>query len=541
MQEDWEIKPKDYYKILQIDPSAEPEVIEAAYKRLSHKYHPDKNPNPEAQEKMKDINKAYEILKDPKKRKKYDKWYSESYKKGESSKTFLPPKPEVEPNCIYFDNVIPGELRTASFVIKNTGGDYKKIKIFVSNQNSWLKIAHYSSLTTSDELPLQVEIEAKGEQWNTRYSEEIIVQLDNEETQVKVELQTQPVSVKAVVLETKWLIAALLNKIKTTSLLRLPIPIKKRYVFSLIGLGLLIMIGTNLIGSVKTLPSTQELMAIAQTNYKVQKLLSNGAWLWGLDTRDKERVRLGLKLNEDLWDIYINPSAKKVIKIEHFPGFFRTEKEESKKVNKVSRQEDEIKKSLPQKSIKTPPIKTSFIITGTFVDRNGNSVQARYWLIDEKDQKHPDFPFDWSPTALSNGSFKTVAVADGEYRLHIEVSDYFGEPKTLEKKVKVSGSDVNLGNVVLPYSWITGTFVDRNGNSVQARYWLIDEKDQKHPDFPFDWSPTALSNGSFKTVAVADGEYRLHIEAKGYKTLEKKVIVAGKDVSLGQIILTKQE
>lgn len=66
MQE-WE----DYYKILQVDFMAEPEVIESAYKRLSKKYHPDVNKLLNAEETMKNINKAYEILSDPVTRKQY--------------------------------------------------------------------------------------------------------------------------------------------------------------------------------------------------------------------------------------------------------------------------------------------------------------------------------------------------------------------------------------------------------------------------------------------------------------------------------------
>lgn len=63
---------KNYYKILQVDPSAEPEVIKAAYKRLSLKYHPDSNPSPEAKQRMYEINEAFEVLGDPGKRAQYD-------------------------------------------------------------------------------------------------------------------------------------------------------------------------------------------------------------------------------------------------------------------------------------------------------------------------------------------------------------------------------------------------------------------------------------------------------------------------------------
>lgn len=65
---------KDYYKILQVAPDASPEVIQMAYKALAKKYHPDLNPGQEeaAQEKMKDVNEAYETLSDKDKRWQYD-------------------------------------------------------------------------------------------------------------------------------------------------------------------------------------------------------------------------------------------------------------------------------------------------------------------------------------------------------------------------------------------------------------------------------------------------------------------------------------
>ena len=64
---------EDYYKILQVDPSADPEVITAAYRRLAVKYHPDTNSAPDALPRMQKINEAYAILSDPKQRAIYDR------------------------------------------------------------------------------------------------------------------------------------------------------------------------------------------------------------------------------------------------------------------------------------------------------------------------------------------------------------------------------------------------------------------------------------------------------------------------------------
>ena len=62
----------DYYKVLQVDPDADAEVIEAAFKRLARKYHPDANPSSEAEETMKQLSEAYETLSDPGKRSEFD-------------------------------------------------------------------------------------------------------------------------------------------------------------------------------------------------------------------------------------------------------------------------------------------------------------------------------------------------------------------------------------------------------------------------------------------------------------------------------------
>lgn len=65
----------DYYKILGLDKNAGQPEIKKAYRKLARKYHPDINPkDKEAEHKFKEINEANEVLSDPEKRKKYDKY-----------------------------------------------------------------------------------------------------------------------------------------------------------------------------------------------------------------------------------------------------------------------------------------------------------------------------------------------------------------------------------------------------------------------------------------------------------------------------------
>ncbi|MEG4110210.1 DnaJ C-terminal domain-containing protein [Microcoleus sp. S13_C5] len=82
---------KDYYTILGVSKTATPEEIKRAYRKLARKYHPDLNPgDKDAEAKFKDLNEANEVLSDPEKRPKYDRfgehWNQPAYSEAPSSR-----------------------------------------------------------------------------------------------------------------------------------------------------------------------------------------------------------------------------------------------------------------------------------------------------------------------------------------------------------------------------------------------------------------------------------------------------------------------
>ena len=78
---------KDYYKILGVSKTASLDDIKTHYRRLARKYHPDVSKESNAEEKFKAMKEAYEVLKDPEKRKAYDQMGS-GYRSGDQ---FKPP------------------------------------------------------------------------------------------------------------------------------------------------------------------------------------------------------------------------------------------------------------------------------------------------------------------------------------------------------------------------------------------------------------------------------------------------------------------
>lgn len=72
----------DYYNTLGVSKNASPDEIKSAYRKMALKWHPDRNKTTEATDKFKEINKAYEVLSDPKKKEMYDQYGESAFRGG---------------------------------------------------------------------------------------------------------------------------------------------------------------------------------------------------------------------------------------------------------------------------------------------------------------------------------------------------------------------------------------------------------------------------------------------------------------------------
>lgn len=79
---------KDYYEALGITKNASPEEIKKAYRKLALQYHPDRNKRKDAEEKFKEVTKAYEVLSDPQKKQTYDQFGHAAFEQGGGSGPF---------------------------------------------------------------------------------------------------------------------------------------------------------------------------------------------------------------------------------------------------------------------------------------------------------------------------------------------------------------------------------------------------------------------------------------------------------------------
>lgn len=115
---------KDYYKVLGVSANAPQDEIKKQYRKLARKYHPDVSQDKDAEERFKEVNEAYEALKDPEKRKTYDQ-YKSNYEAGYG---FQPPpgwqggggRSRVNPEDLggfsdFFSSIFGGGFDTSGF------------------------------------------------------------------------------------------------------------------------------------------------------------------------------------------------------------------------------------------------------------------------------------------------------------------------------------------------------------------------------------------------------------------------------------------
>ena len=117
----------NYYKILGVDRNASPEEIKKAYRKMAMKYHPDRNKNNDAEERFKEISKAYQILSDSSKRFQYDTI-------GNSSNFNFIPAQELFKKIIV---EIPNEILKMGHMLFENSENYpnlKKLATKISNK-----------------------------------------------------------------------------------------------------------------------------------------------------------------------------------------------------------------------------------------------------------------------------------------------------------------------------------------------------------------------------------------------------------------------
>ncbi len=188
----------DHYKVLSekiegvptadLGPWSSIEEIKSNYRRLAQIYHPDKHTNNPlrnlAEEKLKDINIAYQVLGDPDKRRAYDA----AHHAGASSRK---PRPAADKTNLEYRGMEPGEVVKERIIITNAGAPYSNVRI-VKPLDQRIQVTRSAPEAGRASSPLHLEITMRAETYSTILDDVIRVYLDDEELAIPVHLETRP-------------------------------------------------------------------------------------------------------------------------------------------------------------------------------------------------------------------------------------------------------------------------------------------------------------------------------------------------------------
>jgi curved DNA-binding protein CbpA len=175
----------DYYRVLELSPDASREEIRRRYREFARIFHPDMAGNQEQrayfEEKFKKINQAYEILKDPQARARYDARYPGR------SRTI-----EVSPGHLHFGTLTRGETASSTFIV-DFKGTPDEINFNASATDTWFAIHNIASIAPPRTFPLEVEVVATTSSLRPgpKYEGWIEVKVDDHSEKVNLSLRVQ--------------------------------------------------------------------------------------------------------------------------------------------------------------------------------------------------------------------------------------------------------------------------------------------------------------------------------------------------------------
>ena len=156
---------KDYYETMGVSRDAAPDEIKRSYRRLARKFQPDVSDEPDAEERFKEVQEAYEVLKDPEKRAAYDR-FGADWKAGQE---FRPP-PGWERDVGFAGGGYTDAGEFSDFFVslfggaghRRSGGGYTHIRMKGEDIHARMEIAFQDAFagatrTLSLELPQEIE------------------------------------------------------------------------------------------------------------------------------------------------------------------------------------------------------------------------------------------------------------------------------------------------------------------------------------------------------------------------------------------------